>query len=367
MSSTDFTYMQRCFELARNGNYTARPNPMVGCVIVKDGDIIAQGWHQMYGQAHAEINALDIAGDNARDASLYVSMEPCSHLGKTGPCCEAVIAFGVSKVIFGMFDPNPQVRGRGVKSLEAAGIVVEGPVLEAEALAINPGFVKRMKEGLPFVCCKLAMSLDGRTAMNSGESKWITGEEARADVQKLRARSDAVVTGVGTVLADDPSLIVRLEDDSISQPLRVIVDSRLRTPARAKILNLPGEVLIATAAGDEKFLAQRRDEYSSEQIQIRSFSEDHRQVDLRKMLEYLASEKKCNEVLIESGASLAGALLKANLVDEVITYIAPKLLGNDGRPLFILPGLEKISDQISLEIIDVVMIGKDCRMRSRVV
>ncbi len=345
-------------------------------MIVKDNKIIAEAYHEKYGQAHAEINALAIAGVHAKGSDLFVSMEPCAHFGKTGPCCDAVIAAGVSRVIFGMLDPNPLVAGKGIEKIAAAGISIEGPLLEDEAQLINQGFIKRMKTGLPFIRCKLAMSLDGRTAMASGESNWISGEEARADAQLLRARSDAILTGIGTVLADDPSLNVRFEEmpelqelhESIAQPLRVIVDSNLSTPAHAKILSLPGEVLIATARTDEKFADNRAEKLFSAQkaqIQILNFPSNNHQVDLLNVLKYLATERQSNEVLLECGARLAGSMIKLGLVDELITYIAPKLLGSDARPLFELPGLEDLAQHINLEIIDVEKIGKDCKIRSR--
>src|SRR5687767_12890423 len=226
---TDNEYMQRCFALAERGRNTSHPNPVVGCVIVSDGKIVGEGWHQLAGRAHAEVNALQQAGALARNATVYVSLEPCVHHGRTGPCTDALITSGVKRVVYAMQDPNPLVCGKGLAALRNAGIEVAGPVLESDAAALNPGFIKRMRTGLPYVRCKLGMSLDGRTAMQSGESKWITGVEAREDVQLLRARSSAILTGAGTILQDDPALTVRLQEYAGKQPMRVIVDSQLRT------------------------------------------------------------------------------------------------------------------------------------------
>jgi diaminohydroxyphosphoribosylaminopyrimidine deaminase / 5-amino-6-(5-phosphoribosylamino)uracil reductase len=361
MSASDTTLMQRCIALAKKGKYTASPNPMVGCVIIKNEEIVGEGWHEIPGQAHAEIAAFEKAGDKARGADLYVSLEPCCHQGKTGPCCDAVIAAGIAKVVFGMLDPNPLVAGKGVEKIKAAGIEVVGPVLEDQCAEINPGYIKRVSLGLPYVRCKLAMSLDGRTAMANGESKWITGAEARADVQKLRACSDALLTGVGTIVADDPSLNVRLEGIDYAEPLRVIVDSQLRTPAQAKTLTLAGEVILASAVDNSSWA------YNNSDVKVKTFPNQEAQVDLKALMQYLAQEKQCNEVLLESGSVLAGAMLEAGLVDEVITYVAPDLMGSAAKPLFELSGLEHMKDKIGLEFISVEMLGKDCKMRSRVI
>ena len=363
------THMQHCIALARKGQYTASPNPIVGCVIVKNDKLIAEGWHQAPGQAHAEINALQQAGNDAKDATLYVSLEPCAHWGRTGPCCDAVIAAGVSKVVFGMLDPNPLVSGQGIAKIKAAGIEVQGPLMAEECAELNRGFIKRITQGLPYVRCKMAISLDGRTAMASGESKWITGELARGDVQHLRAASDAIVTGVGTILADDPSLNVRMESVVETQPLRVIVDSSLQVSPQSKCLQLDGNILLATAIPElelETELESKALAYP-DQVEIKSFAGANAQVDLLALLKYLAQEKGCNDILLESGAKLAGAMLNAELVDELITYLAPKLLGSDARPLFELPGISEMSEQLALEFIEVEMLGKDCKMRSRVV
>lgn len=363
MADSDIQYMQRCLTLAEKGRYTARPNPVVGAVLVKDEKVLAEGWHEKAGQPHAEIVALESAGSNARGATLYVSLEPCSFTGRTGPCTEAVIAAGISRVVYGMKDPNPNVNGHGIEQLKAKGIEVVGPVLEQEAIALNAGFVKSMQRGLPFVRCKLGMSLDGRTAMASGESKWITGPEAREDVQLLRARSGAIVTGIETILQDDPGLDARV-DMTVDQPLRVIVDSRLRISPSSKTLQIPGQVIVATAVSSEELLEDKQKELANDRVTLVSMPDDGK-VDLVSLMQYLVAEKECREVLLESGAELAGAMLSEQLVDEVITYIAPKFMGSDARPLVNIEGLKRLEDAPQLEIIDVVMVGKDCRMRSR--
>ena len=367
MSDTDNQFMQRCLTLAELGKYSARPNPMVGSLSVKDGSVIAEGWHEKAGCDHAEIMVLKHAGSQAKGSTLYVTLEPCSFTDKTGPCCDALIEAGIGRLVYGMLDPNPQVLGTGLERIRSAGIVVDGPVLEQDSFSLNPGFIKRMRHGLPFVRCKLAMSLDGRTAMASGESKWITGPEARKEVQRLRAMSGAVLTGIETIVKDDPGLDVRTDKISCEHPLRVIVDSSLRISSQAKTLQLPGEILVATATSSEKLLIDKKRDLGNDKVSIFSCANDEGKVDLEKLLRYLAKEKQCNDVLLESGAELAGAMLEAGLVDEIITYIAPKLMGSDARPLFNLSGMASMSDQIQLETLEMAMVGKDCRMRSRVI
>ena len=354
--------MQRCIELALKGEYSSKPNPRVGCLIVKEGQILAEGWHQFAGEVHAEVHALNQAKASASGASLYVTLEPCSHHGRTAPCCDAIIAAGLSKVVYGMIDPNPEVAGKGISKLKNAGIEVVGPLLAEKCADLNPGFIKRMTTALPYVRCKMAMSSDGRTAMASGESKWITGDEARLDVQKWRARSSALITGIETVIADDPSLNVRLDDAEVLQPLRVICDSKLRLSNSAKTLQTAGNILLVSAI-EKEFIASPTQVADLEQIFLPG---EENKIDLHTLLQYLAREKECNEVLIESGSTLAGAFIKAGLVDEIILYMAPKLLGHEGLPLFTLPGLENMEDQISLEYSDVSLLDKDCRMRVRV-
>lgn len=361
--------MQRALALAQSV-LTAGPNPRVGCVIVREGVIVGEGFHVRAGDPHAEANALAQAGELARGASAYVSLEPCSHTGRTPPCSDALVSAGVAEVVFAGADPNPQVCGRGLRRMEEAGIKVTGPTLPEQADAINPGFIKRMKQGLPWVRCKMAMSLDGRTAMASGESKWITGAVARADVQRLRAGSCAIITGINTVLSDNPSLNVRPEqmtDPRVQhlagrQPLRVILDSSLRTPADAAVLRQPGNVLVLTGADTDRAHVP----YNREQVRVQpvAVNADGRP-DLRAVLQSLANDYACNEVLLEAGPTLAGAMVQAGLVDELIVYIGARLLGSDGLPLLRLTGLTDMKDQIELQIINVVQMGDDIRVTAR--
>jgi diaminohydroxyphosphoribosylaminopyrimidine deaminase/5-amino-6-(5-phosphoribosylamino)uracil reductase len=365
--TSDLQYMRRCFELARHALPQCRPNPGVGCVLVRDGRVVGEGHTQAAGKEHGEIMALKAAGDAARGATAYVSFEPCAHHGRTGPCAEALIVAGVARVVCALGDPNPLVNGKGFAMLRAAGIAVESPLLADEAEQINPGFIKRMRTGMPYVRMKLAMSLDGRTAMASGESKWITSEEARRDVQHLRANSCAILTGGGTVAKDDPQLNVRLPGYAGKQPLRVVADSILRMPPTAKLLKMPGKMLIATARGDrQKAEALKAAAAGDCELEFANFNGADGRVDLRALLQYLASEKQCNEVLVETGGMLSGAAMRAGVVDELILYVAPKLLGSEAQALLQLPGIRTLSEGIQLEFLDVAMVGKDCRMRLRV-
>jgi diaminohydroxyphosphoribosylaminopyrimidine deaminase/5-amino-6-(5-phosphoribosylamino)uracil reductase len=353
---TDHSCMARALQLAERGLYSTDPNPRVGCVLFRNGETVGEGWHVRAGEPHAEVHALAAAGAQARGATAYVTLEPCSHHGRTPPCADALIAAGVSRVVVAMTDPNPLVAGQGLQALRAAGIAVTEGVLTAQAERLNCGFVKRMRSGLPWVRVKLAMSLDGRTAMASGESRWITGTEARADVQRLRARSSAILSGIGTVLADDPSLNVRL-DESTRQPLRVILDSQLRIPATARLLDLPGETLIMTGSADSaRSAALQRGHVSVAVLPMQGG-----RLDLRAMLRNLA-ERGMNEVHVEAGATLNGALLAAGLVDELVIYLAPHLMGDAARGLFTLPGLERMEQRIELKITDIRAIGSDWRI-----
>ena len=361
----DTAYMARAIQRARKGFYTARPNPRVGCVIVKDDQIVGEGYHHRAGEPHAEIHALKAAGENARGAAVYVTLEPCSHTGRTPPCANALVAAGVQRVVVAMADPNPDVAGQGLARLREAGIDITEGVLQTPAMDLNPGFIKRMMYGLPYVRVKSAMSLDGRTAMASGESKWITGEHARADVHRLRAASGAMLTGSGTVLADNPSLTFRVEDHpqlkqeipgDTEQPLRVICDSRLQTPLDAEILNQPGHTLIATVQEDERAVSLRQT--GAEVIQL---EESNGKVSLSAVLRTLA-EREINDVMVEAGAGLAGALLNERLVDELVIYMAPHLMGGDARGLLTLPGLESMADRVEVKIKDIRAIGNDWRI-----
>ncbi|MCU0833463.1 MAG: bifunctional diaminohydroxyphosphoribosylaminopyrimidine deaminase/5-amino-6-(5-phosphoribosylamino)uracil reductase RibD [Chromatiaceae bacterium] len=358
--------MARALRLAARGLYTCDPNPRVGCVLVRDGEVIGEGWHQRAGLPHAERIALDAAGGRARGATAYVTLEPCCHHGRTPPCTDALMESGVARVVAAMEDPNPLVAGNGINALRAAGVEVQVGLLEREARALNPGFVKRMTAGLPYVRVKLAASLDGRTAMASGESQWISSPAARRDVQRLRARSSAILTGVGTLLADNPSLNVRLATEElpgvesgaeVRQPVRVIVDSRLRTPASARMLSLPGQTLIACIEQDPS----RAGALEAAGARVYPCPESGGGVDLESLLRYLAREE-LNEVLVEAGPTLAGALLQAGLVDELILYLAPHLMGDAGRGLFRLPGLDRMDQRLALQVQDLRMVGPDLRV-----
>lgn len=360
-------YMQQALELARQGLYTTSPNPRVGCVIVKDGKVIGTGWHQKAGTPHAEVHALEEAGTQTKGATAYVTLEPCNHQGRTPPCSEALIKAGVSCVVGAMQDPNPQVAGSGFQRLKEAGIKVIQACLEEEALALNPGFIKRMTQGRPLVRAKLAMSLDGRTAMQSGESKWITGADARKDVQTLRARSCAILTGANSVLMDNPSMNVRFDEVELDvapelerQPLRIIIDSQERLTGREKLFSIPGDILIA-GTDERRKLIQRETElgklsYWHDQGHASSKSK----VNLTALLAYLG-DNECNELLVETGAELVGAFVQAGLLDELVVYCAPTLLGSQARPLVSLP-LEQMSQQIRWKWQDVSMLGQDLRL-----
>jgi diaminohydroxyphosphoribosylaminopyrimidine deaminase/5-amino-6-(5-phosphoribosylamino)uracil reductase len=367
LTHADHQFMAQALRLAERGLYTTMPNPRVGCVLVKDGQVIAEGWHYRAGEAHAEVHALAKAGDMARGSTAYVTLEPCSHTGKTGPCSEALISAGVGRVVYGMEDPNPQVAGRGIERLQAAGVRVDGPLLEEDARALNPGFVKRMERNLPYVRCKLAMSLDGRTAMASGQSKWVTGRKSREDVQRLRARSCAIISGIDTVLSDNASLTVRanelqlpnVDDAAAKQPLRVILDSRLRLARDADILRQASPILLVHNGNDEN-VARRHD--WPEHLELLAMPGQQGRIDPQALLRELA-RRECNEVLLEAGATLAGSFLRRALLDELIIYMAPKLLGSNARPLFDLP-LDTLSSALPMKIRDIRAIGDDWRIIS---
>jgi diaminohydroxyphosphoribosylaminopyrimidine deaminase/5-amino-6-(5-phosphoribosylamino)uracil reductase len=363
----DNLYMAKAIQLAKEGLYTTQPNPRVGCVIVKDGQIVGEGFHARAGQPHAEVFALRQAAQHAQGATAYVTLEPCAHYGRTPPCANALVEAGVSRVVMASLDSNPLVAGKGQAILENAGISTTVGVLENEAKALNQGFFRRMQGGLPYVRLKTAASLDGRTAMQSGESKWITGTEARRDVQKLRAQSGAMITGIGTVLADDPSLTVRPQEwldwhyDEPVQPLRVILDSQLRTPLNAKILQQAGVVIVSQHAITHPHALALQ----ALGAEIWSFAPpshlgEGREWILQQVLQKLA-ERGVNEVLVEAGATLAGAFIQAHLVDELIVYLAPTLLGSEARPMFELP-FTQMAQQQRLNITDMRRVGGDIRL-----
>ena len=364
-SIIDREMMSQALKLAAKGRFTTSPNPTVGCVIMADGKIVGQGFTRPAGGNHAEIEALETARDtDITGATAYVSLEPCSHQGKTGPCVDALIAAGIARVVIACEDPNPQVAGSGIEKLQAAGIQVESGLLEDQARDINKGFIKRHEQGTPWVLVKMAASLDGRTAMASGQSQWITTPPARQDVQRLRAASCAIITGIGTQLMDDPSLTVRIThedlgvEDSIQQPLRVVVDSKLQMAATARMFEQPGPTLIATLDGEsQREKSQALIDAGAEVVFLPAIGEH---IDLQALLVELAA-RGCNQVMVEAGAGLAGAFIAEGLLDELVCYWAPKLFGNDARPMFNLP-IRTIDAHLALSVKDMRMIGEDIRV-----
>ncbi len=351
--------MARALRLAERGMYTTDPNPRVGCVLVSGNAIVGEGWHERAGGPHAEITALAAAGPKARGATAYVTLEPCCHHGRTPPCTDALIAAGVGRVVFASDDPNPAVSGAGSQQLKAAGIDVATGVMAASADELNIGFMTRMRTGRPYVRSKIAASLDGRTALADGASRWITGTAARADVQRLRARSSAVLTGVGTILSDDPSLNVRdAVLGEVCQPVRVIVDSRLRTPADARTLGLPGTVRIYCLEGRDA------GPLSAAGAQVEAVAADSGHASLSAVLDSLGN-LQINEVLVEAGPGLNGALLAAGLIDELIVYSASHILGSGARGMFDGPPLEQMDERIELRLVDLRRVGDDCRLTYR--
>jgi len=370
-AAADISFMAHALRLAERGLYTTDPNPRVGCVVARDGEIVGEGWHCRAGEAHAEVYALRQAGDRARGADVYVTLEPCSHQGRTPPCADALIAAGVARVVCAMQDPNPRVAGEGLARLTRSGIRVETGVLQNEAEDLNPGFIRRMRRVMPWVRCKMAMSLDGRTALANGESRWITGEAARRDVHYWRARSSAVLTGIGTVLADDPALTVRLEAPlaerqacgaEIRQPLRVVLDTHLRIPATARILSQPGRTWLFSAAGADQAIALTA---AGVRVEYAPPLSGGAGMDLVAVLQRLAQEG-VNELWVEAGPTLSGAILQAGLVDELIIYMAPLLMGDAARALFKMPAFTHLADCMALDISDVRAVGKDWRLRARI-
>jgi diaminohydroxyphosphoribosylaminopyrimidine deaminase/5-amino-6-(5-phosphoribosylamino)uracil reductase len=361
-------YMALALEQASYGQLIARPNPAVGCVLVKDNKVVGAGHTQEAGGHHAEVMAIRAAGDMAGGTTAYVTLEPCSHYGRTPPCSLGLIAAGVSRLVYGCQDPNPQVAGQGLAQLRAANIEVIGPVMRTECEASNQGFLQRMATNKPYVINKMAMSLDGRTAMESGESQWITGPEARAQVHLLRAQSCAVITGIGSVLRDDPSMNVRADElalagvplatvKRIKQPLRVVLDSQLRMPSTAKLLQQHGSVLIITCESDP----QKHQELIAAGAEVVFCAADENgKVDLAAVLRLLG-QRQCNQVMVEAGAGLSGAFLQAGLTDDLVVFMAPKLLGNKAKALFNLP-FDVMAQAYELDIKEISQVGCDWRI-----
>lgn len=359
-SATDCAHMARALRLAERGILTAHPNPAVGCVIVRGDAIVGEGWHEAAGLPHAEVNALAAAADEARAATVYVTLEPCAHHGRTPPCSEALIAAGVGEVVVGLRDPDPRVDGAGIAALERAGIRVRAGLMEASVRALMPGFIRRVTAGRPFVRLKIAASLDGRTAMANGQSQWITGAAARTDVQRLRARSGAVMTGIGTVLADDPSLTVREAgiDTGGRQPLRVVLDNGLRMPLAAEMLALPGATLVYCI--DDR----RRGPLEEAGALVVRVPERGGQVDPAAVLADLAG-RDVNEVLVEAGPTLSGCLIETGVVDELVIYQAPHIMGSETLGMFATPAWTELAQRRGLEILDVRRVGADTRVTAR--
>lgn len=365
MQNHDSLYMQKALELAKLGRFTTSPNPNVGCILVKDHHIVGEGYHHKAGEAHAEVNALAMAGEKASGATAYVTLEPCSHYGRTPPCADALIKAGVKRVVIAMLDPNPQVAGRGLAKLQQAGIEATYGLLADEAEAINKGFLKRMRTGLPYVQLKLAASMDGRTAMASGESKWITSPQARQDVQVFRAQSSAILSTSATVLADNPALTVRWNElptaiqaiypeETLRQPVRVILDSQNRLNEAYQFAAQAGESWLVHTQPSETIWSDFVKTYQVEPTL-------NQQVNLTSLMQLLG-QQHINSVWVEAGATLAGALIQQNLVDELIIYFAPKLLGDDAQGLCHLPGLASLIQAPQFDIKDVAQVGPDLRI-----
>jgi diaminohydroxyphosphoribosylaminopyrimidine deaminase/5-amino-6-(5-phosphoribosylamino)uracil reductase len=361
------TFMALALREAERGLYTAQPNPRVGCLLVKDGEIVGRGFHLQTGQGHAEANALRDAGARADGATCYVTLEPCSFVGRTPSCADALISAGVKTVVYAMTDPHTRNRGLGLGKLRDAGIDVVGPVLEASARALNPGHIRRFETGLPFVRLKLAMSLDGKTALANGDSQWITSPAARQDVQRLRARSSVVVTGVETVISDDPAMTVRADeleveyaDLAATVPRSIVVmDTHLRIPRLSRILQNP-QTQVACSAAAALTMADADQQARRIRTMATSLGPDGR-LDIRELLRHLASQDN-NEVLFECGATLAGSLVRSGLVDEIVLYMAPRLMGKDARSLLNIPAIGNMGDLIELDIQDVRQVGPDLRL-----
>jgi diaminohydroxyphosphoribosylaminopyrimidine deaminase/5-amino-6-(5-phosphoribosylamino)uracil reductase len=361
----DRRYMARALRLAAKGLYTTTPNPSVGCVLVKAGKIVGEGYTQPAGGAHGEVMAIQAAGDNTQGATAYVTLEPCSHFGRTPPCSNGLIAAGVIRVVAAMEDPNPVVSSSGLAQLRDAGVLVESGLLEDQAKQFLAGFYQRMTNGVPKVMVKIASSLDGRTAMASGQSQWITGAQARFQVQKLRAASCAIITGIDSILQDDSSLTVRVDgwlepygSKVVRQPLRVVLDSNLKIPLDAKILQQDGDTLIVCAANQ----GDKQQQLKAAGVQVLTLGDGNGQVNLMALLRWLAKEKGCNQVMVEAGATLSGAFIEQGLVDELHVFQAPILLGSSAKPLLNLD-LAEMNDKVSLELIESRKVGNDTWLR----
>ncbi len=358
----DYKFMARALALAAQGYYSTRPNPRVGCVVTSNGNVVGEGFHYRAGEPHAEVNALRAAGVHARGATVYVSLEPCCHQGRTPPCTDALIEAGVRRVVYAASDPNPRVAGNGESQLRAAGIDVRASVMAEAAAEVNRGFMHRMRDGLPFVTLKTGMTMDAKIALESGASQWITSASARADVQRLRAASGAIVTGVGTVVADDPALTVRDErfDTAGMQPLRVILDTHLRTPTSSKIFRGAGETLVFTGSQDGRLA----DALIAQGAIVEECPVVATGLDLNAVLRRLA-EREVNDVLVEAGPGINGAFIHQGLFDEIIVYVAPKLFGNTATDAFVLPAIPTIDMAVKLTYENVRIIGSDLRLTMR--
>ncbi len=358
----DIQWMQQAINLAKRGRFTTTPNPNVGCVIVKDGQLIGQGYHQKAGQGHAEVNALASAVGSVKGATAYVTLEPCSHTGRTPPCAQGLIDAGIARVVIAMTDPNPKVAGRGIAMLKKAGIAITSDILQTQARALNPGFLQRMEHQRPFVTVKLGMTLDGCTALQDGSSKWITSSESRIDVQQFRAQSCAILTGSATVLADDPSLNLRwnelglvrevIEQSALRQPIRIVIDSNNKIQPQHKMIGINSPIILVRRQADDNQWP-----VNVEQL----IMPGQGQIDLGQLMTLLA-KREINSIWVEAGATLCGALLSANLVDKLVVYQAAKLMGSGNKGLFNLPSIDHMDKLIDLRIDDVRMIAKDIRI-----
>ena len=359
LTAADREFMEQALELAGRGLNTTTPNPRVGCVVVRDGAVAGTGWHEKAGMPHAEVLALKAAGARSPGATLYVNLEPCSHHGRTPPCVDAIVEAGVKRVVAAIQDPNPKVAGAGFAKLRAAGIAVEHGLMEDEARELNIGFLARMTRGRPWVRMKIAASLDGRTALANGKSRWITGETARQDGHRWRARACALLTGFGTVRDDDPQFNVR-GVDTPRQPLKIVVDSKFETSPSARLLQ-EGKTLIVGAVNEENKIAALK-ATGAEAIIIPN---DHGKVELFRLMEELG-RRELNELHVEAGTKLNGSLLQAGVVDELLVYLAPSVIGDSGRGMFHLPEITELSRASTLKIREVERVGADLRILARI-